>query len=234
MVRLVETIVCALSVPVPEAYTAGVTAGTEMPFAVAAYPGQKFSGTVARIAQRRRRQHADDGRGAGRDERGRTARAGRVLSGPLARSPAGAVAARSERQRREHDRSHVRHAGSQRPDGVGGREDGPGVGTAGRGVRRSAAGDEIAARGTDEIRAGTEVRAREAKPGDAICFRDSGCDDPTVLVALQHVASEFLSAPVHANRMCPLGWRRIIGPTYDLVVDQDQREGASPSVATRR
>jgi multidrug efflux pump subunit AcrA (membrane-fusion protein) len=35
----------------PEAYTAGVTNGTSLTFAVAAYPGQTFTGTVSRISQ---------------------------------------------------------------------------------------------------------------------------------------------------------------------------------------
>ena len=50
MVRVVENDRLRLVIPVPEAYTAGMTVGTEMPFSVAAYPGQTFSGTVARIA----------------------------------------------------------------------------------------------------------------------------------------------------------------------------------------
>src|SRR5215471_17422247 len=40
-----------LVVPVPEAYTADVPSGGTMTFTVPAYPGQTFSGTVARIAQ---------------------------------------------------------------------------------------------------------------------------------------------------------------------------------------
>lgn len=40
-----------LVVPVPEAYTAEMPIGTPIPFAVAAYPGQAWSGTIARIAQ---------------------------------------------------------------------------------------------------------------------------------------------------------------------------------------
>ena len=44
MVRLVENSRLRLVVPVPEAYTAGLTTGTEMPFSVAAYPGETFSG----------------------------------------------------------------------------------------------------------------------------------------------------------------------------------------------
>jgi membrane fusion protein (multidrug efflux system) len=37
-------------VPVREAYTANVTAGTEVPFSLAAYPVKTFAGRVVRIA----------------------------------------------------------------------------------------------------------------------------------------------------------------------------------------
>jgi RND family efflux transporter MFP subunit len=51
MVRVVQSDRLRLVVPVPEAYTAGVVAGEARSFTVPAYPGQSFSGTVARIAQ---------------------------------------------------------------------------------------------------------------------------------------------------------------------------------------
>ena len=38
-------------VPVPEAYTAELKPGAEIPFWVAAYPSQTWSGTIARIAR---------------------------------------------------------------------------------------------------------------------------------------------------------------------------------------
>ncbi len=113
MVRLVESDRLRLVVPVPEAYTAGMTVGTEMPFSVAAYPGQTFSGKVARIAQAVDVEHAHDGRGTGCDQHRRTARTWHVLSGPLARASDRAVAARAEWERREHDRSHVCGAGDE-------------------------------------------------------------------------------------------------------------------------
>src|SRR6185436_5513569 len=50
MVRVVHIDRLRLVVPVPEAYTAGVTSGATMTFTVPAYPGQTFSGTVARVA----------------------------------------------------------------------------------------------------------------------------------------------------------------------------------------
>jgi membrane fusion protein, multidrug efflux system len=51
MVRVVQNDRLRLVVPVPEAYTAGVTPGGTMTFTVPAYPDRTFSGTVARIAQ---------------------------------------------------------------------------------------------------------------------------------------------------------------------------------------
>ena len=51
MLRVVDNDRLRLVVPIPEAYTSGVTPGGTMSFTVPAYPGQRFSGTVARIAQ---------------------------------------------------------------------------------------------------------------------------------------------------------------------------------------
>jgi RND family efflux transporter MFP subunit len=51
MVRVVQNDRLRLVVPLPEAYISSVATGAEMPFTVPAYPGQTFSGTVARIAQ---------------------------------------------------------------------------------------------------------------------------------------------------------------------------------------
>jgi RND family efflux transporter MFP subunit len=51
MVRVVDTDRLRLVVPVPEAYTAGVAPGGTITFTVPAYPGQTFSGAVARVAQ---------------------------------------------------------------------------------------------------------------------------------------------------------------------------------------
>jgi membrane fusion protein (multidrug efflux system) len=50
LLRLVENTRLRLVVPVPESYTSELKAGTPIPFSVAAYPGQSFSGKVARIA----------------------------------------------------------------------------------------------------------------------------------------------------------------------------------------
>jgi membrane fusion protein (multidrug efflux system) len=51
IVRIVESTRLRLVIPVPEAYTAGVTNGTSLTFTVAAYPGETFTGTVSRISQ---------------------------------------------------------------------------------------------------------------------------------------------------------------------------------------
>jgi membrane fusion protein, multidrug efflux system len=51
LLRLVEHNRLRLVVPVPESYTSDIKTGTQVPFSVAAYPEQSFSGTVARIAQ---------------------------------------------------------------------------------------------------------------------------------------------------------------------------------------
>jgi RND family efflux transporter MFP subunit len=51
MLRLVDQRRLRLVVPVPEAYAADITAGADVSFTVAAYPGRTFSGKVARVAQ---------------------------------------------------------------------------------------------------------------------------------------------------------------------------------------
>lgn len=51
MVRLMKNDRLRLVVPVPEAYVADITRGTVLAFAVPAYPGETFSGAIARIAQ---------------------------------------------------------------------------------------------------------------------------------------------------------------------------------------
>jgi RND family efflux transporter MFP subunit len=51
MLTLVDNRRLRLVVPVPEAYTTAITAGTTIPFTVAAYPEENFTGRVARVAQ---------------------------------------------------------------------------------------------------------------------------------------------------------------------------------------
>jgi RND family efflux transporter MFP subunit len=68
MLRVVDTRRLRLVVPVPEAYTSDLKTGAQITFSVAAFPGQPFTGTVARIA-RRRCDDADHGGRAGCRER---------------------------------------------------------------------------------------------------------------------------------------------------------------------
>ena len=164
MLRLVESNRLRLVVPVPEAYTAGVTAGTVMAFSVAAYPGVSFSGTIARIAQsvdvstRTMAVELDvvneDGRlapGAFCQVRWPVHRTGLSLL-----VPGGSVASTTGRS----FVIRVRNGRAEWVDVKTGIASGPLMEVFGD-LRP---GDEIAARGTDEIRAGTEVRTRTAKP----------------------------------------------------------------------
>jgi RND family efflux transporter MFP subunit len=164
MVRLVEDDRLRLVVPVPEAYTAGVTAGTEMPFSVAAYPGQDFSGRVARIARsvdigtRTMAVELDVSNADGRLTPGAFCQVRWPVHrpGPSLLVPSGSVASTTGRT----FVVRIRNGRTEWVDVKTGVASGPLVEVFGD-LR---AGDEIAARGTDEIRAGTNVRAREAKP----------------------------------------------------------------------
>jgi RND family efflux transporter MFP subunit len=51
LVRLEQIAHLRLIVPVPEAYVGSITKGAPVPFAVSAYPHDKFSGVVSRISQ---------------------------------------------------------------------------------------------------------------------------------------------------------------------------------------
>jgi membrane fusion protein (multidrug efflux system) len=50
MLRVEKADRLRLVVPIPEKYASGIAEGTRIEFSVPAYPGQTFSGTVARIA----------------------------------------------------------------------------------------------------------------------------------------------------------------------------------------
>ena len=164
MVRLVEDTRLRLVVPVPEAYTAGVTTGTHMPFSVAAYPGQTFSGTVARIAHAvdvNTRTMAIELDVANKDGRLAPGTFCQVQwpvrrTGPSLLVPSGSVATTSGRM----FVVRVRNGRTEWVDVKTGLGSGPLVEVFGD-LRP---GDEIAARGTDEMRPGTEVRVKEVKP----------------------------------------------------------------------
>jgi membrane fusion protein (multidrug efflux system) len=164
LLRLVDSHQLRLVVPVPEAYTADVKPGAEIPFTVAAYPGQTFSGTVARVARA-----VDVSTRTMAVELDVTNRDGRLAPGtfcqvrwPVRRSapslfvPSASVATTT-------DRTFVIRIRSGRTEWIDvrtGLTSGPLVEVFGD-LR---AGDEIAGRGTDELRPGTEVRPRESKP----------------------------------------------------------------------
>ena len=164
MVRLVQNSRLRLVVPVPEAYTAEMQVGTEIPFSVAAYPGQTWSGTVARIAQavdvktRTMAVELDVTNKDGRLAPGTFCQVRWPVrrSGPSLFVPSGSVASTTDRT----FVVRIRNGKTEWVDVKTGLTSGPLVEVFGD-LR---AGDEIAGRGTDEMRPGTEVRAREAKP----------------------------------------------------------------------
>ena len=164
LVHLVEVRRLRLIVPVPEAYTAEMTVGTEIPFTVAACPGQTWSGTIARIA------HAVDvGSRTMAVELDVANKDGRLAPGtfcqvrwPIRRAglsffvPSGSVATTTDRM----FVVRVRDGNAEWVDVKTGLTSGTQVEVFGD-LR---AGDEIVARGSDEIRPGTKVIAKAAKP----------------------------------------------------------------------
>jgi RND family efflux transporter MFP subunit len=164
MVRLVENNRLRLVVPVPEAYTAGTTLGTEMPFAVAAYPDKTFSGKVARIAHavdlstRTMPVELDVVNTDGRLAPGTFCQVRWPVrrTGPSLLVPSGSVTSTTGRT----FVVRIRNGRTEWIDVKTGLASGPLVEVFGD-LRP---GDEIAARGTDELRAGTEVHVKQAKP----------------------------------------------------------------------
>jgi membrane fusion protein, multidrug efflux system len=164
MMRLVHDERLRLVVPVPEAYVAGVTEGTRIPFTVTAYPGRAFTGVIARIA------HAVDVRtrtmavelDVANDDR-------RLVPGtycqiqwriqrtePSLFVPNLSVAATTDRT----FVVRILNGKSEWVDVKTGLAAGPLTEVFGD-LRP---GDLVAARGTDELRPGTEVQTRELKP----------------------------------------------------------------------
>jgi membrane fusion protein (multidrug efflux system) len=164
MVRVVDKNRLRLVIPVPEAYTGGVTTGTQIPFSVAAYPGQTFSGTVARIAQAvdvSTRTMAIELDVANKDDRLAPGTFCQVRwpvrrTGPSLLVPSGSVANTTGRT----FVVRVRNGRTEWVDVKTGLASGSLIEVFGD--LRS--GDEIAVRGTDEMRPGTEVRVKAVKP----------------------------------------------------------------------
>jgi membrane fusion protein, multidrug efflux system len=163
MLRVVDQTRLRLVIPVPEAYTSDLKTGAEIPFSVAAWPGQTWTGKVARIAQAvdvTTRTMAIELDVVNKD--------GRLAPGtfcqvrwPVRRSapslfvPSGSVAATTDRT----FVIRVRDGKAEWVDVKTGLTSGPLVEVFGN----LGAGDQIARRGTDEIRSGAEVRIRPVK-----------------------------------------------------------------------
>lgn len=158
MVRVVHNDRLRLVVPVPEAYIAGIMRGVTMSFTVPAYPGQTFSGTVARIAQAvdvKTRTMAVELDVMNRD--------GRLAPGTFCqvkwpvRRPAPSLFVPSGSVTSTTDRTFVvriRNGKTEWVDVRTGLASGPLVEVFGD----LQPGDEVAVRGTDEIKPGTEVQ----------------------------------------------------------------------------
>jgi membrane fusion protein (multidrug efflux system) len=164
IVRIMDSSRLRLVVPVPEAYVAGITQGTKMDFTVAGYPGETFSGTVARIAHaldvttRTMAVELDVNNRDGRLAPGTYCQVKWPVrrGGPSLLVPAGSVASTT-------GRTFVVRVTNGRTEWVDvktGVTAGPLVEVFGN----LKPGDQIASRGTDEIRAGTDVRVKEVKP----------------------------------------------------------------------
>ena len=163
MLRLADEAKLRLSIAVPEAYAGTIAEGAAIPFTVAAFPGQAFTGRLARVA------HAVDVKTRTMAVELDVANAdGRLAPGaycqvkwPVRRDkpsllvPSGSVASTTDRT----FLVRVRNGHVEWVDVKTGLTSGPLVEVFGD-VRP---GDQVAARGTDELRAGTAVTARAAK-----------------------------------------------------------------------
>jgi membrane fusion protein (multidrug efflux system) len=164
MFRIIDDSRLRLVVPVPEAYTSELKSGTSIPFAVAAYPGQSFAGTVARIAQavdvatRTMAVELDVANTRGQFAPGTFATVTWPVrrSGPSLFVPSASVASTTDRT----FVIRVRGGKTEWVDVRTGLTSGALVEVFGE----LKAGDEVAGRGTDELRPGTDVQARQPKP----------------------------------------------------------------------
>jgi membrane fusion protein, multidrug efflux system len=165
IVRIVESNQLRLVVPVPEAYTAGVAAGTALTFSVAAYPAQTFSGTVSRISQsvdvstRTMAVELDVNNAEGRLAPGTFCQVRWPVrrTGPSLFVPSGSLANTTGRT----FVIRIRGGRTEWIDVKTGLASGPLIEVFGD-LKR---GDEIAARGTDEVRAGVLVAVKQSTKG---------------------------------------------------------------------
>jgi RND family efflux transporter MFP subunit len=163
MVRVVQDSRLRLTVPVPEAYIAGVVPGVSMTFTVAAYPGETFTGTVARIARaidvktRTMPVELDVMNANGRLAPGTFCQ----VKWPV-RRPAPSLFVPSGSIGTTTDRTFVVRIRDGRAEWVDVRT-GLASGALIEVFGDLQPGDEVAVRGTDEIKPATEVRVKEIK-----------------------------------------------------------------------
>jgi RND family efflux transporter MFP subunit len=151
-------------VPVPEAYTAAVETGAQVGFEVAAYPGERFSGTVARSAREVAQATRTMAIEIDVDNAARRLAPGAFcqVRWPVRRTapsllvPSRSVAATT-------DRTFVVRVRDGKTEWVDVRT-GLGSGAKIEVFGDLRAGDLVAARGTDELAAGTAVEVREPAP----------------------------------------------------------------------
>ena len=163
IVRIVESNRLRLVVPVPEAYTAGVTTGTALTFSVAAYPGPDVLRHVSRISQsvdvstRTMAVELDVNNADGRLAPGTFCQVRWPVrrTAPSLLVPSGSVASTTGRT----FVIRVRSGRTEWVDVKTGLTSGPLIEVFGD----LKPGDEIATRGTDEIRAGVQVQVKMAK-----------------------------------------------------------------------
>ena len=161
MLRVVNSARLRLVIPVPEAYAGSIAEGAVLPFTVPAYPGEMFTGTVARVAHaidvktRTMAVELDVANGNGRLAPGSFVQ----VRWPVRRHgssllvPTGSVATTTGRT----FVIRVRNGRTEWIDVKTGLSSGPLVEVFGE-LR---AGDQVAVHGTDELRAGTEVHTRQ-------------------------------------------------------------------------
>jgi RND family efflux transporter MFP subunit len=160
LLRVADNRRLRLVVPVPEAYITEIGEGAAIPFTVAAYPGQTFSGRVARVAHtvdvntRTMAVELDVDNGDGSLAPGAFCQVRWSVHrrGPSLFVPSGSVGSTTDRT----FVIRVRDGRTEWVDVRTGLTSGPLVEVFGD-LR---AGDEVATRGTDEIRPGTSVRTK--------------------------------------------------------------------------
>lgn len=158
MVRIVNIDRLRLVVSVPEVYVGGVKRGLELPFVVAAYPGEPFTARLTRISSaldvktRAMPVELDVDNKAGRLAPGAFCQVRWPISrnGPSLLVPAASIASTTDRV----FVVRVRNGRIEWVDVKTGITAGPLVEVFGD----LKAGDTVAARGTDELRPGSEVR----------------------------------------------------------------------------